>query len=62
MRKIVEGLQSDQAETQYAALETLGRFPSVIKAHRKPIERLKTAGKDDRVRKKAAELLSSLPE
>lgn len=62
MRMVLEGLRSNQARTQYAALETLGRFPTVMAAHRDQIERLKTAGKDDRVRKKAAELLASIPE
>jgi len=61
MRTILEGLRSNQARTQYAALETLDRFPTVVAAHRDQIEQLKTAGKDDRVRKKAAELLASLP-
>ncbi len=60
MRTILEGLQSDRPGVQYASLEALSRFPSVAQANRKDIERLEREGKDERVRRKAAELLASM--
>jgi hypothetical protein len=60
MRAILEGLQSSRPSTQYAALETLGRFPAVARTYRQHIERLGRESKDERVRRKAAELLASL--
>ena len=62
MRTILEGLRSDNPRMQYAALQTLSRFPSVVQAHREHVERLQQASKDQRVRQKAAELLASLKE
>jgi hypothetical protein len=59
MRTILEGLRSDQPRVQYAALLTLDQFPKVVQAHRAHLERLQRAGGDQRVRQKAAELLTS---
>jgi len=62
MRMMLEGLRSDHPRVQYAALENLSRFPSVVQAYREHVGRLKKEGKDQRVRQKAAELLASLEE
>ena len=62
MRTILQGLQSNRARTQYAALSTLGRFDSLVRTYREHVERLQKEGKDERVRKKAAELLAALEE
>lgn len=62
MRMLLEGLSSDHPRVQYAALENLSRFPSVVQTYREHVERLEKEGKDQRVRQKAAELLASLEE
>lgn len=62
MRRILEGLRSDQPGVQSAALEALGRFPTVAQAYRAHVERLQNEAGDARVRQKAAELLASLEE
>jgi len=62
MRMMLDGLRSDDARMQYAALENLGRFPPVVQTYREHVERLQKEGKDERVRQKAAELLASLEE
>ena len=62
MRMMLEGLRSDHPRVQYAALENLSRFPSVVQTYREHVERLKKESKDQRVRQKAAELLASLEE
>lgn len=62
MRTILEGLKSDDPGTQYAALEALGRFPTVVQTYREHVERLQEASTDQRVRQKATELLASLDE
>jgi len=62
MRMLLEGLSSDHPGVQYAALENLSRFPSVVQTYREHVERLEKEGKDQRVRQKAAELLASLEE
>ena len=62
MRRILEGLRSDRPGMQYAALNTLGRFPTVARTNREHVERLRKESKDQRVRRKATELLGSLEE
>lgn len=62
MRTVLEGLKSEQPGVQYAALETLGRFPTVAQSYREQVERLQQNSQDPRVRQKAAELLASLEE
>jgi hypothetical protein len=62
MRMILEGLKSDNPRVQYAALETLGRFPMVVQTYHEHVERLQSNSKDKRVRQKATELLASLEE
>jgi len=62
LRTMLEGLQSDHPRMQYVALENLSRFPSVVQTYREHVERLRTEGKDERVREKAAELLASREE
>lgn len=58
MRGILEGLRSDDANMQYAALQTLSRFPSVVQRNTEHVRRLEKDGKSHRVREKAAELLA----
>jgi len=62
MRMMVEGLRSDHPRVQYAALENLSRFPSVVQTYREHVEGLEKESTDQRVRQKAAELLASLEE
>ncbi|NUQ65874.1 MAG: hypothetical protein HUU20_25715 [Pirellulales bacterium] len=57
MRRMLEGLRSENPRLQYAALETLGRFPAAARPHRQQVERLQSTAKDPRVREKAAQLL-----
>jgi hypothetical protein len=59
MRTILEGLRSDHPRMQYGALMTLDRFPAVVRTHRAHVEQLQKEGGDQRVREKAAELLTS---
>ena len=58
MRGILEGLRSDDPNMQYAALQTLSRFPSVVQRNTEHVRRLQKEGKSQRVRQKAAELLA----
>ncbi len=60
IRMMLEGLRSEHPRMQYAALENLGRFPSVVKTYREHVERLQKEGNHQQVRQKAAELLDSL--
>ena len=62
MRMILEGLKSDNPRVQYAALETLGRFPTVVQTYHEHVKRLQSNSKDKRVRQKATELLASIEE
>ena len=62
MRMILEGLKSDHPGMQYAALNTLGQFPTVVQTYREHVQRLQKQSKDKRVRQKATELLASLEE
>ena len=62
MRMILEGLRSDRPGVQYAALDALERFPTVVQTYREHVERLGNESKDKRVRQKAMELLASLDE
>jgi hypothetical protein len=62
MRMILEGMKSDDPGKQYAALETLSRFPSVVQTRREHVARLQKEGRTQRVRQKAAELLAALEE
>lgn len=62
MRMMLEGLRSDHPRMQYAALENLSRFPSVVQTYREHVERLQTQSNNQQVRQKAAELLASLKE
>lgn len=62
MHKVLEGLRSNNPRTQYAALEMLAKFPTVVQTYREQIERLQQEAKDARIRKKAAELLASVEE
>jgi hypothetical protein len=59
---MLEGLRSGEARIQYASLESLGRYPSVVRTYREHVQRLAVEGKDDRIRRKATELLVSLEE
>ncbi|HID77697.1 MAG TPA: hypothetical protein EYP56_17090 [Planctomycetaceae bacterium] len=60
MRQILEGLRSKRPRLQYAALETLSRFPPVAQAYRSHVERLEKESPSQQVRRRAAELLRSL--
>ena len=60
MRMILDGMTSDHPGKQYAALETLSRFPSVVETRREHVERLQKEGQSQPVRQKAAELLAAL--
>lgn len=62
VHKVLEGLHSDNPRTQYAALDMLSKLPTVAQTYREHVQRLQKESKDDRVRKKAAALLSSLEE
>jgi hypothetical protein len=62
MRRILEGLRSHRPRMQYAALNTLERFPTVAQTYREHVERLQQESKDQRVRRKARKLLASLEE
>jgi len=62
MRRILEGLSSNHPRMQYAALKTLSEFPSVVQTYREHVERLQKEGKNEQVRRKAADLLASLEE
>ena len=59
-RMMLDSLRSDDPRVQYAALETLSRLPSVVRAHREHVERLQQEGGDEDVRQKAADVLASL--
>ncbi len=60
LRTVLEGLDSDNPKVQYAALETLSRLPAAAGAYREHVERVGRDAKDERVRRKATELLRSL--
>jgi hypothetical protein len=62
IRMMLDGLNSPNPRTQYGALDRLGNFPAVVEAYREHVERLEKEGADQKVREKAAELLSTLDE
>jgi HEAT repeat protein len=60
VRAMLRSLQSPNFRTQYAALERLSRLPTIAQTYRPQIERLQAESKDDRVRRKAAEVLAAV--
>ena len=62
MRMVLAGLKSNDPRVRCASLDKLSCFPEVARTYREHVERLQTEGKDERVRKKAAELIAALEE
>ena len=60
MRMVLAGLKSNDPRVRYASLDKLSRFPEVARTYREHVEQIQKEGKDERVRKKAAELIATL--
>jgi hypothetical protein len=60
IRRMLDGLNSDNPRTQYGAMKMLSQFPAVVETYREQVERLEKESKDERIRKKAAELLAAI--